>query len=74
MDRDLWSYAYRLYQKYERRIIESPPGSEAPAFIDLARELSGRTDPEEKALLSGVYAMLEAVQDKKTAIFHDVAR
>lgn len=69
MDRDLWSYAYRLYQKYERRIIESPPGNEAPVFIDLAREIQGRTDPEEKALLSGVYAMLEAVQDKKNSNF-----
>ena len=68
MNRELWAYAYRLYQAYAKMLQEISQETAPAVFVALCREIEGhKADLEAWSLLSGVYAMLEALQEK--AIF-----
>lgn len=65
MNRELWAYAYRLYQAYTKMLQESGQEAAPAVFVALCREIEGyKVDPEAWALLSGVYAMLEETARK----------
>ena len=68
MNREIWAYAYRLYQDYSKKLQESDAGNCASVFSSLCRVIDGyRENPEAWALMSGVYAMLEAQTTKRHA-------
>lgn len=65
INRELWSFAYRLYQAYAKMLQESKREAAPALFVALCREIECyKDDPEAWALLSGVYSMLEELARK----------
>lgn len=65
MNREVWTYAYRLYQAYTQKLQESRGEAMESIFIALCREIEPyRNDPEAWVLLNGTYSMLEETARK----------
>ena len=66
MNREIWAFAYRLYQAYAKMLMESGGEAVEQIFLALCREIEPyKDDPEAMALLNGTYAMLEKLFTKQ---------